>query len=541
MDTNKEYTPRIGKFVLDSLSINMYDDCRSVFREYIQNSTDAIDNAVKSGLLEKDEGEIYVNIDRNKREITVEDNATGVSHDSAISTLTDIANSSKRLGSARGFRGIGRIGGLGYCEILRFETSYSGEPTATIITWDAKLCSTITHGSGDEDAVDVLKKIIKSETKKEDVSAHYFRVIMEGVTESTLLDVEKIRNYLSMVMPVALSSNFTFRTEINRFMKEKGLTIDTYNIYVNGDQIYKPYTNVIYQRTQNGKIPYGEFAAIYFLFEKDENGDVLYWGWYLLKDKAYQLDDSNIAKGIRLLQDNIQIGSKERCKDYFKEGDKRFLFYYEGEIHAINKRLVPNARRDNFEANATRNLFVSKIKKDFDKLQLFANSISAANGYAKAVEESKEIENKIEEKTKNGFTSDEERKNLFNSWENKKKAALDKKKNLDKYTQKAFVDDSTIRQILDKVAYNADSVSNNADFVLNNVDSVSKVSEKEVSSYHTLMHKPKMLRTDRQCYNHFSPEEKDIINRIYSTIVNSIPDEKQRETLISKIEEDLTK
>ena len=37
----------VGKNVLESLTTGMYSDSRIIFREYIQNSTDAIDNAIK--------------------------------------------------------------------------------------------------------------------------------------------------------------------------------------------------------------------------------------------------------------------------------------------------------------------------------------------------------------------------------------------------------------------------------------------------------------------------------------------------------------
>ena len=45
----------IGKHTLESLTSGMYADPYVVFREYIQNSTDAIDSAYKEGVLKLDE------------------------------------------------------------------------------------------------------------------------------------------------------------------------------------------------------------------------------------------------------------------------------------------------------------------------------------------------------------------------------------------------------------------------------------------------------------------------------------------------------
>ena len=49
------------------------------------------------------------------------------------------------------------------------------------------------------------------------------------------------------------------------------------------------------------------------------------------------------------------------------------------------------------------------------------------------------------------------------------------------------------------------------------------------------------FRTDSPIYSRYSKQERKLIGRIYAAITNAIPDEKQREALISKIEEDITK
>ena len=49
------------------------------------------------------------------------------------------------------------------------------------------------------------------------------------------------------------------------------------------------------------------------------------------------------------------------------------------------------------------------------------------------------------------------------------------------------------------------------------------------------------LRTDDEKYQKYSPQEKKLILSIYSVIEKSLNNEKEREALIDKIEEEITK
>ncbi|WP_299289364.1 ATP-binding protein [uncultured Mucilaginibacter sp.] len=104
----------IGKDVIESLTTSMYDDSRFIFREYIQNSADQIDKAIREELLTEPQGEIHIQINTDKREIVIEDNATGIPAEDVLRILKNIAQSTKKRGVDKGFRGIGRLGGMAY-------------------------------------------------------------------------------------------------------------------------------------------------------------------------------------------------------------------------------------------------------------------------------------------------------------------------------------------------------------------------------------------------------------------------------------------
>ena len=110
----------VGKYTLESLSTGMYSDPRAIYREYIQNATDSIDRAIAEGIIDKSNAEIHIVINSKERTITIRDNGTGISQNKVRNTLSDIGNSSKDYTKDRGFRGIGRLGGLAYCDTLYF-------------------------------------------------------------------------------------------------------------------------------------------------------------------------------------------------------------------------------------------------------------------------------------------------------------------------------------------------------------------------------------------------------------------------------------
>ena len=128
----------IGKNILDNLTTGMYSDSKVIYREYIQNACDQIDQAEKLGIMSHKEGQVDIYIDSQKRYISILDNATGVKSSSFIEDLGDIANSNKQIGQNKGFRGIGRLCGLAYCKTLKFKTSYLGEAIASVMICNAK-------------------------------------------------------------------------------------------------------------------------------------------------------------------------------------------------------------------------------------------------------------------------------------------------------------------------------------------------------------------------------------------------------------------
>lgn len=524
-------SPQIGKDVIESLTLGMYEDCRFIYREYIQNAADAVDKALESSLLEKGEDAIHITIITEQRKIIISDNATGIERDNVMKVLRNIAHSTKKRGEDKGFRGIGRLGGLGYCSKLIFETSYYGEPYKSIMTWDAELLKSIINDrNNSEEAVQVLARVTKLDSEQENVDAHYFRVIMEDVTSDELLDVRSVTDYLSMVAPVDISSQFIFKSKINDFIKKNRLTVDTYNIFINNDQIYKPYTSAIYEDNNGGRKKVDDIHDVEFLLNKTEDGLIMYWGWYTISCLKGQMKPKNIARGIRLRKENIQIGDEEICKKFFtKTEDQRFSFYYFGEIHALNKGLIPNSRRDYFAESKECVIFEQCIRQDFLKLKELCYDAQKIRSSATTIAKGQELRAKIEEKEKNGYTSQKERDELHRQLEEHQKKEQQACKQFENVQHKIESAESPLKNVIDKLKPRSEGIASPQKTDTNTPTSPEKSETKT------------KFRTDKPIYSRFSKQEKKLIGRIYTAIDNAIADEKLREALISNIEEQITK
>lgn len=223
----------IGKHTLESLTSGMYSDPHVVFREYIQNSVDSIDEAVRLHVLSPGSGQITVHLAPAENRISIVDNGLGIPKDDVEKTLISIGNSKKTSGNSRGFRGIGRLSALSYCQKLTFATSFKGENIATKIIIDATKLSEMLSNDSETDVtvLDVLESVYTVSTIAEHEDKHYFSVQLDGVdANSRLLSYAEVEDYLMQNAPVPYDPAFVWGKEISRRLQKEGLEISSYNI-----------------------------------------------------------------------------------------------------------------------------------------------------------------------------------------------------------------------------------------------------------------------------------------------------------------------
>lgn len=356
----------IGKHTLESLTTGMYADPYVVFREYIQNAADAIDNAVRQGILSKSDAEIVIHLSPAERSIIISDNGTGLSVDEAEQTLISIGNSKKTSEFDRGFRGIGRLAALGYCAKLTFETSTLAEKTGTRIVIDSRKLSQLLTAKDDRDVTitEVLGQVYFVEQYPENGESHYFRVILNEVDESSgLNDYENVISYISQNAPVPYDpSAFVWGEEITRRLRAEGLEVNSYNILVSFGNtvkpIYKPYKDCFL--VDKGKNLFDSMSDIELVKIKQNDGNILAIAWLGKTNYLGSIYDKSV-KGIRLRKGNIQIGDGQTLNTVFK--DARFNGWSIGEVFVSSSQLIPNARRDNFEKTPAYFVLTEQLQK----------------------------------------------------------------------------------------------------------------------------------------------------------------------------------
>ncbi len=475
MPASSEYV--FGANILDNLTTGMYTDSRIIYREYIQNACDSIDVAKRTGILCSGKGEIEIYTDDLKRSITIRDNGTGVSALAFRRTLGNIADSDKTLGESKGFRGIGRLCGLAYCETLVFSSKASGETSISYMKCDAKqMRQLIAENQSRKDvklsAADVLDRIISYDVKEsDDIDSHWFEVELKNVNAENheLLARESVIDYLSFVAPVPFDKNFSYRTTIYEYIKQHSFQLDEYVIKVNGEQIFKDYRTHVKTSKGEDHIFCVQFHELYA-----DNNDIIAWMWYGLRNFQAVIDKDSPQRGLRLRKENIQIGDEDVLQRLFKED--RGTHYFVGEVHAVSRDLIPNSQRDYFNENQMRNTFEREIEQYFvdtlHRLYHAGNDFSAAVDKIEAYEKQRKD---FEQKKKAGdYIDDHQQKEAEAKVEKAKKNAEEAKKKIANTTERYKGDpDSPVYKVVSRIAKERDAVKyiNNSDQDTNNSSS----------------------------------------------------------------------
>lgn len=347
------YQLLIGKFTLESLTSGLYVSPLDLYREYVQNAADSIDEALEQGILKKGEEKISITVSESERIIKISDNGTGVGANDIYSNLIDIGNSKKRHSNSRGFRGIGRLSGLGYCQKLKFLTSIHGEEKASCIIYDAeKLKYLLSPQVDSRDSIDqVLSSVLTIEEIPERINKHYFSVELYGVVpESDLLNDSEVVPYLQQNLPVPFSRDFVWGSMIKQKLVQMEVELAEYNVELRTDRtvidICKPYKNKILAdriRKINDSISDINFVPFY------SGEKVTAMLWYAETNFLGTVLDKDI-KGIRIRQGNILIGDENTLRKCYKE--ERFNSWMVGELLVFNEDIIPNTRRDDYEKNS---------------------------------------------------------------------------------------------------------------------------------------------------------------------------------------------
>lgn len=376
----------VGKDVLELLSSAMYVDPLAVYREYVQNAADAIDEARALGHLGPQEaGRVDIEINGDERRIRIRDNGAGLPVRSAVQRLLAIGASTKRGTRARGFRGVGRLAGLAFGRSLVFRTRAVGDPSVIEVRWDCqRLKAVLRDVAQSDDISSVIQRVVSIQSLPEDDwPAHFFEVELTDVIRTrrdSLLSPAIVSDYLSEVAPIPLDEAFRWEADIGRHLDAVRLGGLEVRVSPDAKPLRRPFRNRFKVSEHNED----QFEELELLTLADLDGGVAAVGWVLHHNYLGSISVRSRIGGLRVRVGNVQIGDETLLEDIFAE--TRFNGWAVGELHVLDPRILPNARRDQFEQNVHYSNFTAQLEPLARQIAKRARSASISRNQARKSE-----------------------------------------------------------------------------------------------------------------------------------------------------------
>ena len=353
-DTPVQFDPYFGGFILETLTVGMYGESRNAIREYIQNGFDSIMDARKDKLLAAGAGTIEIIMAADKKSLVIRDDGAGLGASVAAATLTRVGASKKKHDRNAGFRGIGRLAGIVFCDTLTFVTKAKGEKTQTKVVFDAKqMRAAMSPAKGStKTAHQLLRDHVKAYRQPTArIAEHFFEVRLENLRDAPpeCTSPAHMRDFVSEIAPVPYPATFPYRDRLAAAERETGIAIEEVAVTLKaGVKAAQPVTKRFgrdYDFEEGSTVQLTDCEI-----RKSQTGR--WWSWIGKKAESGAYGDAR-TRGLRVRVRNIQIDGSEIMRNVFRDATQaRFQDYFVGEIFIKPAVLVPNARRDGFEEDA---------------------------------------------------------------------------------------------------------------------------------------------------------------------------------------------
>ena len=331
--------PIVGGDLLRLITAGMYDTPLVLYREYLQNAADAVAS--------HGSGTVHILIDRIRSQVVVRDDGTGLTPREAARRLIDVGRSSKDRTLDRGFRGIGRLSALAFADQVQFTTRTCAAEPVTEVTWSGR-----TLRGPDLAHVDATTAIERCTTLRQllhgDWPERFFQVTVDRIhrhAASTLLNEDAVKSYIGEVCPVPMANAFPLASHVREFLATH-TDYFVLDVRVNDDdsRVKRPFGETIPLTDKYGAAFERLETRIIPTIDGDKPAAVV---WLAHTPYAGSIPRGVGVRGLRARMGNIQIGSDRIFEHLFLE--PRFNGWCVGEVHILDKRIVPNGRRDYFE------------------------------------------------------------------------------------------------------------------------------------------------------------------------------------------------
>ena len=307
----------IGASILEAITSGLYTNNLNCIREYVQNSLDA--KALKIEIC-------YIN---GGSSIEIRDDGHGMDRNQLIDALT-VGYSSKGEGDI-GWRGLGIWSGAAVCNTLHIVTKANNSPRLSI---DIN-CRGITKANRTDNAEKAINDSLSNLMYDDNDSAPFTKITLEGIYEPLreTFSKEKLTQFLKDTVPMKFSSSFIQGDEILENLEKFGIPRPNTAILVDGEEVFKdPAFNCSVLR----------HPAIVPIQSEDR---ILAVAWFLNTSASKKIKNGSIT----FRKSNFRIGDTALVFANSKVINKGWQI---GEIHVLDKNIVENASRDNFEASS---------------------------------------------------------------------------------------------------------------------------------------------------------------------------------------------
>ena len=232
---------KFGLRLLETLTSALYDNSIVIFREYVQNSVDAYNRALENNSKRLKDFSVDITIDKKNSTITIHDNGYGIIEKEFEQKMKNIGVDTKSDSFSQiGFRGIGRLSAIPFCDSLVFTNKQEGSEYIHRFTWDGRKFNDLLMNDSEIDfnkafdTITSLTSIKYAGAKKE----HFFTVEIQNYNEEIkqLICHSDFEYQLSTLLPLNYSNDFTYKAEIKkRFNKLFNSNLDdlAFNVTLN--------------------------------------------------------------------------------------------------------------------------------------------------------------------------------------------------------------------------------------------------------------------------------------------------------------------
>lgn len=364
----------IGAEILAILTKGMYPDPRDAVREYIQNSIDA------------KAANVTVKVRQNS--VVIEDDGVGMDY-TTLRKAVRLGVSDKRPGKDIGFMGIGIYSAFRLCDTLSIYTRKKGQ-LPQILSMNFKGMKDLLETEkekrlngeiGSDDMTDLQTllqthiEIPEENTVSEDeypIQGSGTRVELVGLDrelDDFLNKYDALSDYLQNVVPLKFDrNNFKWaeliENKIRQVCETHNAVFELINLKLQVgsklENLYRPYKDSEFNFNTPQEPIFKEIEA---------NGDFFGIAWGCLNSydnspgkRVTRIANKNL-RGFLLKKQGFSIGTRDDIAPYFSQSNTHFD-RFTGEIIIVNRQLLPNAARNNFEASSLRSILFKQIKLD---------------------------------------------------------------------------------------------------------------------------------------------------------------------------------